>query len=373
VKLGLFLMPVHPPERDIRQGACWDLDVIEEADRVGFDEAWIGEHFTNPWEPCPAPDILISQALARTERIRLAPGSHILPYHHPAELAHRVAYLDHLSEGRLMLGIGAGGLPSDLQLFSVDQEPGQSREMMWEALDIMVKLWSAEGPFEYTGKYWRVNRPGVLHGTLQPHLKPLQLPHPPIGVSAFSPRSDTLTKAGSLGLMPMSLNLNMSYLAGHWEAYALGADGSGRTPSRSVWRVTREVFVADTDAQAERLAVDGFMGRSYRDCWLPLYRQFKWLDLFKHDPSVPDSDVTPSYLARHNWIVGSPSTVVEKLGEFYHCAGGFGTLLVLCYDYLDNPEPWMQSLGLLSEVVLPKLKSSLGNDGEEEETAHATN
>ena len=92
MKYGLFMMPSHPPERDVFQAHQWDLDCLELADNLGFDEAWIGEHFTSPWEPIPAPDLMIAQALMRTKNIKLATGVHLLPYHHPAELAHRVAY-----------------------------------------------------------------------------------------------------------------------------------------------------------------------------------------------------------------------------------------------------------------------------------------
>ena len=90
------------------------------AEKLGFSEAWVGEHYTAPWEPNPSPDLLIAQALMETKQIVLAPGAHLLPYHHPAELACRVAFMDHLAQGRYMFGIGASGLPSDWQLFSVD-------------------------------------------------------------------------------------------------------------------------------------------------------------------------------------------------------------------------------------------------------------
>src|SRR5262245_7973742 len=112
MKAGLFMMPSHPPERAIYDGHQWDLDHLVEVDELGFDEAWIGEHFTAPWEPNPAPELLIAQALLKTKQIKLAPGAHLLPYHNPIALAHRIAFLDHLAQGRLMVGIGIGGLPS---------------------------------------------------------------------------------------------------------------------------------------------------------------------------------------------------------------------------------------------------------------------
>ena len=106
MKLGLFLMPSHPPERPPFEAQQWDLHCLKLADKYALAEAWIGEHFTAPWEPVPSPDILIAQALLQTKNIKLGTGAHLLPFHHPVELACRVAYLDHLAQGRYMFGIG---------------------------------------------------------------------------------------------------------------------------------------------------------------------------------------------------------------------------------------------------------------------------
>src|SRR5262245_66285178 len=113
------MMPSHPPERSLRDGFQWDLDHLALCDRLGFHEAWIGEHFTAPWEPNPAPDLLIAQALLRTQRIKLCPGAHLLPYHHPIELAHRVAFIDKLAKGRYMLDDGISAMQSALALYTV--------------------------------------------------------------------------------------------------------------------------------------------------------------------------------------------------------------------------------------------------------------
>src|SRR5918994_6500154 len=135
-----FTPPPHPPHRSLYDGAQWDLQVLRWADELGYEEAWIGEHFTAPWEPNPAPDLLIAQSLLKTERIKLAPGAHLLPYHHPVELAHRVAFLDHMAQGRFMLGVGSSGLPSDWKLFDIDGFGGEHRRMTREALEIMIRL-----------------------------------------------------------------------------------------------------------------------------------------------------------------------------------------------------------------------------------------
>src|SRR5579885_3059223 len=250
MELGLFLMPSHPPERGLLAGQQWDLAVLREADRLGYSEAWIGEHFTAPWEPNPAPDVLIAQALMQTRRIRLAPGAHLLPYHHPAELACRAAFMDHLAQGRYMFGVGAGGLPSDWKLFCVDGAAGQNREMTRESLDIILKIWESDGGLEYHGKYWNVSVPNPMMRNFRHHVKPFQKPHPPIGIAGISPGSATLKLAGERGFIPMSLNLSTAYCASHWQAVLDGAARTGRQPTRDQWRIVREIFVADTDDEA---------------------------------------------------------------------------------------------------------------------------
>ena len=99
------------------------------------------------------------------------------------------------------------------------------------------------------------------------------------------------------------------------------------------------------------------MGRMMREYFLPLLGAFGYLEYLKHDPSVADSDVTPDYCARHNWLIGSPATVAEKLERVYDEVGGFGTLLVFCFDYSGGQaEAWHTSMRLLAEEVLPRVK-----------------
>jgi alkanesulfonate monooxygenase SsuD/methylene tetrahydromethanopterin reductase-like flavin-dependent oxidoreductase (luciferase family) len=355
MKYGLFMMPSHPPERNIYDAHQWDLDYLVLADELGYDEAWIGEHFTSPWEPIPAPDIMIAQALMKTKNIKLGTGAHLLPFHHPAELAHRVAYLDHLGQGRFMFGIGASGLPTDWALFDVDGMAGQHREMTRESLDIILKIWEDKGPFQYKGKYWNIEITDTMFDTLKFFLTPYQKPHPPIGVASLSYKSPTLMIAGERGFIPMSLALNTEFCRSHWEAIEEGAQRSGRTPSRAEWRLVRDVYIADTDEEARDQALNGMLGRVWGDYLLRLFREFDLMSVFKHDPEVPDDAVDLEYLADHMWLVGSPETVTNKLRTLYNDVGGFGGLLVLIYDHWQNQKGWEKSTRLLAEEVMPKL------------------
>ena len=167
--------------------------------------------------------------------------------------------------------------------------------------------------------------------------------------------------AGEHGFLPLSLNLNPGYVSTHWDAVVQGAQRTGRTPKRSDWRLVREVFVAETDEEAWRLSVGGMMGRMMREYFLPLLGNFGFLEYLKHDPSVPDSDVTPEYCARHNWLVGSPATVAEKLERVYRDVGGFGSMLVFGFDYSENPGAWETSLRLIAEEVAPRVAHLTGD------------
>ena len=111
----------------------------------------------------------------------------------------------------------------------------------------------------------------------------------------------------------MSLNLNPAYVGSHWDSVEAGAARTGRKPNRRDWRLVREVFVADTDEEAWRLSAGDMMGRMMGEYFLPLLGHFGFKDYLKHAPDVPDSDVTVDYCAKRNWIVGSPSTVAEKI------------------------------------------------------------
>jgi alkanesulfonate monooxygenase SsuD/methylene tetrahydromethanopterin reductase-like flavin-dependent oxidoreductase (luciferase family) len=153
----------------------------------------------------------------------------------------------------------------------------------------------------------------------------------------------------------MSLGLNGEYISSHWDAVVEGAARTGKTPSRQDWRIVRDVFVADSDDEAYEKSVNGMLGRVWRDYLLPLFEAFNLLTVFKHDPEVPDSEVTPEYMAEHLWLIGSPDTVEEKLRRLYDLSGGFGTLLTLIYDYMEDQAGWEKSMRLLAQDVMPRL------------------
>src|SRR5438128_11553013 len=110
---GIFLAPFHSLDQDPTEALHRDLELLENLDRLGYEEAWIGEHHSAGFEIIASPEVFIAAAAERSRHIRLGTGVSSLPYHHPFMLADRMALLDHLTLGRAMFGVGPGALPSD--------------------------------------------------------------------------------------------------------------------------------------------------------------------------------------------------------------------------------------------------------------------
>ena len=356
MRLGYFTMPLHPPGSDIAETLEADLVQMEVLDRLGYCEAWIGEHFTTVWENIPAPDQFIAAALSRTKNIVFGTGVTCMPNHDPFMIAHRIAQLDNLAKGRFYWGVGSGGFPGDFEVFGIDAESGEHRGMSRDAIELVLKMWEDPQPGTYEHQRWKFAIPQpVPEIGLQVHLKPYQKPHPPIGVAGVSTKSDTLIYAGERGWLPLSINLVPSVtLKTHWEAVEEGAAKSGRTPDRSQWRIAREVYVADTTEQARQEVLEGTIGRDFRRYFIPLMRHMDALSLFKTDSEMSDEVVTLEYLVDNVWVVGSPDEVTEQLRQLYRDVGGFGVLLAMGHEW-EPQKPWEHSLTLLANEVIPRL------------------
>ena len=356
MRLGYFAMPLHPPGSNPADTMDEDLAQLVTLERLGFEEAWIGEHFTAEWENIPCPDLFIAKALAMTKTIKLATGVSCLPNHTPLMLALRIAQLDQMARGRFYWGVGSGGFPGDFQLAGVDGKSGEQRDITRTMLDLILDLWREPKPGRYEAERWRFNVPEPQDDIgLRLHLKPYQRPHPPIGVAGVSAKSETLGLAGERGYLPLSINfVPPRILTSHWEAVEAGAARAGRTADRATWRIARDVFVADTDEQARREAISGTLGRDYRDYFLKLLPKLRGFDMLKADPAMPDAQVTLDYLCDHIWIVGSPRTVARKIAALHETVGGFGMLLAIAHEWRPR-QAWERSMTLLSREVLPLL------------------
>ncbi|MBY0228720.1 MAG: LLM class flavin-dependent oxidoreductase, partial [Gemmataceae bacterium] len=358
IRHGMFIMPFHPPAKRLGQCLEEDLELVVRAEALGFTEFWIGEHHTMKYENIVMPELFIARALGETESIRLGPAPVCLNQHHPAHVAGRLAFLDHLSKGRLNLCFGAGSVATDQELFAA--QPRNASAMVEEAADMILRLWASEPPYEMEGRFWKVSlKKHVDEETGLGYIpKPLQRPHPPISVPGTSPDSPSMRMAGKRGFSPFGHCLIAgNVLADTWKTYEAAAREAGRQPSRADWRVARSIFVADTTAEAERMARSNSLGKNFeyigRLCDKGGGRR-----MYKRDQAMSDADCGLDYLMREQIIAGSPDEVVRRLLGLIEETGPFGTLALMGYDW-DDKEAWVRSMELFAREVIPALNKAV--------------
>lgn len=356
MQLGFFNMPLHPPGSDPSETLEDDLKQLVDLDRLGYSEAWVGEHFTSHWENIPAPDLLIAQALGVTNKIKFGTGVTNIPNHNPFYLAHRIAQLDQMAKGRLLWGIGSGGFIGDVRVTGINPSSGEQHDITRKAVDLILQLWADPQPGSYDNNRWHFNVPEPDDDIgLRVHFKPYQLPHPPIALAGISEKSETLALAGERGWIPMSINFAPTrILMSHWDSVTKGSAKTGLQPNRREWRIAREVFVADSTKEARRIAQQGVLARDFEQYFHPLIAKGRGIDIVKQDPNMPDSDVTTEYMMEKVWIVGNREEVAEKIGILNDAVGGFGVLLAMGHEWLPR-EAWLDSMGLLINEIVPMI------------------
>ena len=241
IELGYFTMPVHPPERDYVQTLKEDREAILLADRLGFTEAYVGEHVTDVAESITDCAVFLASLAHVTKQIKLGTGTVNLPNGHPAAIATKVAMLDNILEGRFLFGISPGGLPSDWEMFgNLDAD---RREKFAECIDHILGIWAGDAPYNLEGKHWTISTERTLIPEIGQGLmvKPYQKPHPPIVVTVVEPSSESAANAAARGWDVISANFLLpQWVKSHWEKVVEGCEAAGRTPDPASWRVAQD-------------------------------------------------------------------------------------------------------------------------------------
>lgn len=340
-RFGAFIAPYHDrngnPTRQLRR----DIELIEWLDHLGYDEAWIGEHHSGAYEIVASPELMIAAAAERTKRIRLGTGVNSLSYHHPFVLADRIMQLAHMTEGRAMLGIGPGQLPSDAFMLGID--PLRQRDMMIEAAEVIRPLLNGEVVTRKTDWF-------------EVDAARLQLrPPSPEGIemavaSAASPTGAIL--AGRLGLSMLSLAATdtgvFDVLDSNWAAHERSCREHGNPIDRSRWRIVASMHLAETKEQAEREMEHGV---------LALCGYFEGMSKNKVPWSTSARDAvqwwtTNGYPTFGVATVGTPDDALATIRRLSEKTGGFGTFMFLAHNCAD----WAatkRSYELFAEYVMP--------------------
>jgi len=359
IRCGMFIMPFHPSGKSLGQCYDEDLELLIRADALGFSEFWIGEHHTMKYENIVMPEIFIARALGETKQIRMGPAPVCLNQHHPANVACRLAFLDHLSKGRLNLCFGNSSVTGDQELYGVD--PKKGGKMAREAIEIILYLWESEPPYEYEGEFWSIRlRDTVDEETGIGYIhKPLQRPHPPISMPGMSPGSYSMKYAGRMGFQTFAHCLITSnILADVWQTYEDAALEAGRQADRADFRIARAIFLADTTEEARRRARSNSLGQNFEYIGRLLDKGMG-RHLYKRDPDMSDSDCNLDFLMTEQIIAGDVDEVLRRLLLMMEETGPFGTLVLMSYDW-DDKESWVRSLELFARELMPALNKAVG-------------
>ena len=360
MKYSMFMMPIHPPGRNLLETLEEDREAVILGDKLGFSEAYVGEHVTDAAETVTSSMIFLATLAHATKNIKLGTGTLNLPNAHPAGIAANVAMLDHLLKGRFIMGISPGGLMSDAEVFG---NLGKDRNAMFvECINTVLKIWDSEPPYKIEGEFWNIS----VEKTMIPEIgqgfimKPFQKPYPPIVGTAVAPFSKGVTEMAKRGWGPISANFLMpEWVKSHWPKYQEGREAVGAVASPDDWRVAKSIFVADDEATAQRYAMDD--GGPYRFYFKQLVRKLVGggrSNLFKTDPDMSDSEITPEFVNKKLVLAGTVISVGDQILAFRESVGDFGNLVYACHDWMD-PALAKRSMELFATEVMPRVNAAI--------------
>jgi limonene 1,2-monooxygenase len=340
MKFGVFLPPQNKVGLNPHLAIRRVIELVEHLDRLGYDEAWIGEHHSGGSEIVASPELVISQLHPLTSQIRLGTGVVSLPYHHPFQVAERIVLLDHLTEGRTMFGMGPGQLPTDAWTHGIDAT--ELRPRMEEALEVILALLAGE-TVTHKGSWFE-----LVDARLQ------LLPWSDLELSVvgtISPSGPKLAGRHGLGMLSLAATdpAGNDRLPEHWSIMTEEAARNGHEMDRSRWRLLGPMHIAPTIEEAMEQVRYG------------LEWQFDYLSHIT--PSAIEAPPGLDALAEvinssGRGVIGTPEMAAAQIERLIERSGGFGTYLFQGADFARF-EDQKRSYELFAEEVIPRFDEQL--------------
>jgi alkanesulfonate monooxygenase SsuD/methylene tetrahydromethanopterin reductase-like flavin-dependent oxidoreductase (luciferase family) len=321
------------------------LKLVELADQRGLYAYHLAEHHGTPLGQAPSPNVLIAAAAARTTRLRLGALVNVLPLYDPVRLVEEICMLDHLTRGRLELGIGRGGSPGELALYNVKAE--ESREIYREAFDIVIEGLRS-GRFDHEGHYF-------TRKAVSTPLRPYQQPYP----TSFP---DSIPWIAEQGLNTLFAFL-MTRAGGDpgeqieryrttFEQHRNDAERLNAHVAEPLYGNIRHLVVADDDATALRLA---------REALKRYFESFNYIWMTQQGKEYFPSDVD-AFIEQGFALAGSPATVGDQLTRALERLGGNYFVGVFAFGNLTERDT-LHSLDLFAREVMPGIERSRRDPG----------
>ncbi len=347
MRFGIFLPPHHVP---VGQNPTYslqrDVELVQLLDRMGFDEAWFGEHHSCGVEPIGDPMLFIAHTAALTKYIKLGTGVVSMPYHNPFMVADRLVLLDHLTRGRAMLGVGPGALATDAVMLGLD--PADARQALETDVDVLMHLLRNDEPISIETPRYK-----LVEARLQ--MDCYSDPHPEIATAAIvSPSGPRLVGKHGLGMISIGATMSAAgfdALSHHWNVVEERAKEFGQQTDRSGWRLVGPMHIADTKDQAIKDVAYGIDA---------------WFDYLQHTAAAPQLGVQGKttkeridfVIESGMGVIGTIDDAVEKIEALWKQSnGGFGCYLMFAHNWA----PWEQTqhhYHLFANHVIPHFKGT---------------
>jgi len=330
-----------------------ELTQVEWSEELGFDEVWFTEHHFIDYGLSVDPATLASAAASRTRRVRLGLAAAILPFHHPLRLAEQMALVDIISDGRVDVGVGRGNRPAEFAGYRVPQQ--ESRERFDETVDVMQRAWTHER-FSYHGRFFSFDDVRVIP-------KPIQRPHPPLYQVCVTKDGIENTALRGWPMLNSVLFGPVDQLVTNRDTYVNTLEKAGRTPDEVAallgrWGVSRQIYVADTDARAldEARAAEVWYQESFRRFVIPERIEDAHPTLQPAFRAMAErlGKVTWEGLVAETLAFGSPDTVARHI-EYMR---SIGVGQVLCWmNFGGLPQDKIRrSMELFAREVMPRFR-----------------
>jgi alkanesulfonate monooxygenase SsuD/methylene tetrahydromethanopterin reductase-like flavin-dependent oxidoreductase (luciferase family) len=352
-ELGVSLPRSVDSEREVYWNA---LEQVVQADRLGYSHVWAVEHhFLEGYSHSSAPEVWLSAVAQHTDRIRIGHGVVQVPagFNHPVRTAERAAALDILSNGRLEFGTGRSITKEELEGFGIPVE--DSRPMWREAIDLITKIWTTDGPIEYDGTYTTVPRRPIVP-------KPIQKPHPPLWSAATSPPSYALAGELGMGVLGFATGITSDVIARriaeYKEALSRATPVGAINDNVATFMLT---MCTKSDEEARKICEGPFA--AYLDHTMEYFLHwgrggelppgYEWYaEASRHGDKLADHMKFDYLLENGVVLVGSPDTICANIKKFQDV----GVTQIICgtqYPGISQDQA-LSSIQLFAEEVLPQ-------------------
>ena len=346
MQFGVFIPPHHVPTNyNPTLALQQDIEIVKLLDNIGYDEAWFGEHHSGGVELINDPMLFIAHVAPQTRNLRLGTGVVSLPSHNPLWVADKLALLDHLTRGRVILGVGPGALASDAAMIGI--KPSEQRDALDFDMDVLMHLLTSDEPISV-----ETSRYKLVEARLQ--LDFYQDPHPPIVAAAVvSPSGPRIAGKHGLGLISIgaTMKAGVDVLAMHWDVLEARAKEFKQKADRDAWRIVNIMHLAKTKDQAIKDIQHGLKD---------------WCEYNKYTAAAPQIQVSGNDISGYlEWIGDNASVVIgtykdaiehiESLIEISN--GGFGNFLLFDHNWCEL-ETKKQHYELFANYVIPHFKKT---------------